>query len=121
MAAKRKEAAEEQKLASKTVSAQKRKAPSRSSAAVGGADVFDGLHPWTKQDDRARSAKSINTPFCPLLHLFICLPACLWNCFHSGRQKKIKEQQKNKVLSGQSFEGRTWKSEAEMVMRQGYD
>mmetsp|Transcript_26982 Transcript_26982/g.52628 ORF Transcript_26982/g.52628 Transcript_26982/m.52628 type:complete len:211 (+) Transcript_26982:100-732(+) len=38
-----------------------------------------------------------------------------------ARQKKIKEQQRKKVMRGQTFEGRTWKSEAEMVMRQSYD
>eukprot|EP00465_Bigelowiella_longifila_P012194 CAMPEP_0185263694 /NCGR_PEP_ID=MMETSP1359-20130426/15792_1 /TAXON_ID=552665 /ORGANISM="Bigelowiella longifila, Strain CCMP242" /LENGTH=215 /DNA_ID=CAMNT_0027851391 /DNA_START=14 /DNA_END=661 /DNA_ORIENTATION=- len=37
------------------------------------------------------------------------------------RQKKVKEQQRKKVARGQTFEGRTWKSEAEMVLRQQYD
>jgi len=35
--------------------------------------------------------------------------------------KKIKAIQKNKVMKGQSFEGRTWKSEGEMLLRQQYD
>eukprot|EP00808_Paulinella_micropora_P022478 g36689.t1 len=56
-----------------------------------GPDPFDGLHPWAAT---GRAAK---------------------------RQKAIKEQQKNKVMKGQTFEGRTWKSEAEMVMRQSFD
>ena len=37
------------------------------------------------------------------------------------RDKKARDTQMRKVTSGQSFEGRTWKSEAEMVMRQQYD
>lgn len=37
------------------------------------------------------------------------------------RDKKARDTQMRKVNSGQSFEGRTWKSEAEMVMRQQYD
>jgi len=39
----------------------------------------------------------------------------------ASRQKKIKDQQHKKVTRGQTFEGRTWKSEAEMVLRQQYD
>jgi hypothetical protein len=38
-----------------------------------------------------------------------------------ARQLAIKEQQRHKVALGQTFEGRTWKSEAEMVLRQQYD
>lgn len=56
-----------------------------------GPDPFEGLHPWAKSGKAGK------------------------------RQKTIKESQKNKVLKGQTFEGRTWKSEAEMVMRQSYD
>lgn len=37
------------------------------------------------------------------------------------RHKKVKDAQQQKVGLGQSFEGRTWKSEAEMVMRQQFD
>jgi hypothetical protein len=37
------------------------------------------------------------------------------------RDKKARASQMQKVQSGQSFEGRTWKSEQEMVMRQSYD
>jgi hypothetical protein len=37
------------------------------------------------------------------------------------KDKKARAGQMRKVASGQSFEGRTWKSEAEMVMRQQYD
>lgn len=56
-------------------------------------DPLDGLHPWATEAGGKKRA----------------------------RQNTIKEKQKNKVNLGQSFEGRSWKSEAEMVMRQGYD
>ncbi|GAB5370571.1 hypothetical protein AAMO2058_001504400 [Amorphochlora amoebiformis] len=56
-----------------------------------GPDPFEGLHPWAKDGKSA------------------------------VRQKKIKEQQRKKVSRGQTFEGRTWKSEAEMVLRQQFD
>jgi hypothetical protein len=37
------------------------------------------------------------------------------------RDTAVRDKQYRKVQSGQSFEGRTWKSEQEMVMRQQYD
>lgn len=36
-------------------------------------------------------------------------------------RKALLTQQKKKVAGGKSFEGRTWKSEGEMAMRQQFD
>jgi hypothetical protein len=37
------------------------------------------------------------------------------------RNTAARDKQQRKVSQGQSFEGRTWKTEQEMVMRQQYD
>lgn len=145
-------ALEEKHITSATALSKKRTREDREE--VGGErgkpDVFDGLHPWTKQSDKLLYVPTLNAYILAITGPLMCVHICHihiqyrrgWKHIcsthssihmhantqytqtrmaYSERQKRIKARNKQKVELGQTFDGRQWKSEAEMVMRQGYD